>query len=115
MSMNKDDGTARNVRELIRLGKLPPHPPTRVWAGYGPGSDPCAICATLVPADQVIMEAVFGTDDGKSLFFHRECFHVAESEWRRFQGASTSASAAERALSAIVGDGRRADSAAGTK
>lgn len=115
MSMNKDDGRARNVRELIRSEKLPPHAPTRVWAGYGPGSDSCEVCATLVPADQVIMEAVFGTDDGKSLFFHRDCFHIADSEWRRLQGASPAASTAERALSAIAGAGHMAGAAMASK
>lgn len=113
MSMNKDDSTAKKVHELIRMGRLPSHPPTRVWAGYGPGSDSCEVCATLVPADQVVMEAVFGTDDGKSLFFHRDCFHVADSEWRRVQGVPVST--AERALSAIAGDGHWADSTMATK
>jgi len=37
----------------------------------------------LVPADQVVMEAVFGADGENSLFFHRDCFHIADSEWRR--------------------------------
>lgn len=122
MSTKDKDAAAKNVRELIRLGRLPPHPPTRIWAGYGPGSDPCQLCSTLVPADQVVMEAVFGADGENSLFFHRDCFHIADSEWRRLQGlegrsvsASISASAAERASSAIADADRRADPAAATE
>jgi hypothetical protein len=77
-----DDATATKVHELLRSGRLPAHPPTRVWAGYGSGSDRCALCTALVPTDQVVMEAVFGLDDANSLFFHRECFYLVAAEWR---------------------------------
>lgn len=113
MSKNNDNGTAGDVRELIHSGKLPAHPPTRIWAGYGPSSDPCEICAALVPADQVVVEAVFGMDEGRSLFFHRECFQSADSEWRRIQGSP--ASAAGRGLSATTAGGHGADAMVAAK
>jgi hypothetical protein len=84
---DEDDGLATKIREMVRSGQLPDEHPVRVWTGFGPGSDRCHACGALIPADQVVMEAVFGSEEATSLFFHRRCFDLVDSEWSRTQRA----------------------------
>jgi hypothetical protein len=89
MTNDKNDGAARNIHALLRSGRLPRHAPTQVWAGYGRGSDECRLCGGLIQSREVVMEAVFGTEGGTSLFFHMECFYTVEVEWRGLQRTPT--------------------------
>jgi hypothetical protein len=72
------------VREALRTGKLPDHPPERTWGGRGSGGSYCSICGDAIKADQVEFELEFshgvnGNGSG-SLHVHLRCFSAWDSE-----------------------------------
>ncbi len=92
--MSHDHDQVAKIRAFLRSGRLPDQLPSRVWAGFGPGTDRCEACSALIPAGQVVMEAVFGADESRSLFFHRECFSLVEAEWQEKRPVPTGTEAA---------------------
>jgi hypothetical protein len=93
------------AREAIRAGKLPSHPPHRVWGGRGIGAC-CAICGKPAGLDEVELELEFSRqdDDGGlgNHHVHVQCFAAWELECKNFETPQGTISSSDGIRSAAL-------------
>lgn len=72
------------AREAMKAGRLPEHPPERMWGGPGSGAS-CAVCGKTVGKKEVEFELQFTSDGGPApvnYHVHARCFAAWELERR---------------------------------
>jgi len=80
--MSHDAELLRKAREAIHSGRLPNHPPERMWGGRGHGGE-CRVCGKPIRQDETEFELQFARTDGSgpdTFHVHIGCFTAWEFE-----------------------------------
>lgn len=77
--MNDEKGLRRKARAALHAGKLPTRRPDRMWGGPGSGLA-CALCAELLPQDEVALEFECTGAQPANYQVHVRCFAAWEFE-----------------------------------
>jgi hypothetical protein len=101
--MSDETELRQKAREAIQAGKLPSHPPERMWGGQGSGRC-CTICGSATERDEIEFELEFvrhdGGSDGANPLVHLCCLAAWESVCRNFEAARETVSLATSRLAA---------------
>jgi hypothetical protein len=81
-----DEHRRRQVTDAIASGRLPAHPPSKSWGGYGSGAV-CAVCRRQITRDQLEAEFQDGTL-GQPYQLHLTCLAAWEAVTETADGSA---------------------------